>query len=236
MLYLPAGAARMCALVVSPLFEEKRSAHRALATCARALAAAGALTLLPDLSATGNSAGMLAEIGITQWMDDLRAAEELLRARDDAPLCLIGCRAGALLAARALAEGLPAARLLLWQPVTAGKQYLRQLRTRRNIQDSLTGHAPTTVGAYEIEGQELSAALFADLQALRLPDDPPPSELRLLQCSFTTTLLSEYARLAAHWGKDRLRVRCLVVEPFWRLHTPGAYTELAAALVEEALC
>jgi len=230
MLCLPAGEPRARVLIIPPLFEEKRCAHRALTTCARALAIAGAAVFLPDLTGTGNSGGALTEISLHQWLDDVRAAEALLRERAAAPLCLIGCRAGALPAVRA---GLTAQRLLLWQPVISCKSHLRQLRTRRLIQDSITGKA-SPVGPYEIEGQELSAAFFAEMEALSLPDAPPPGEIRLLQCSFNTTLLTEYARLVARWVG--VRTRCLVAESCWNSHTPGAYADLAAVLVEEALC
>ncbi len=39
----------------------------------------------------------------------------------------------------------------------------------------------------------------------------------------------------AQWGAERVRVRCLISEPFWNPHTPGAYRELALALTEEVL-
>lgn|GEM_PF-1291822 len=230
MLYLPAGKPRARILIVSSLFEEKRCAHRALAACARALAGAGAAALIPDLAATGNSGGLPAEVCLDRWLADLRAADDFLRARADAPLCVIGFRAGALLAARA---GLAAGRLLLWQPVLSGRSYLRQLRTRRMIQDAVTGEAPA-VGPHEVEGQELSAALFAELEALNMPETPPPGEIHLLQCSFNTNLLTEYARLAARWGE--IHLRCIIAEPCWNPHTPGDYTELIPVVVEEALC
>jgi hypothetical protein len=230
MLYLPAGELQVRVLMVSSLFEEKRCAHRALATCAKALAGAGVAVLIPELSATGNSGGIPVEVCLDRWLADLHAADDCLRTRADAPLCVIGFRAGALLAARA---GLAARRLLLWQPVLSGKSYLRQLRTRRMIQDSITGEAPA-VGPYEVEGQELSAAFFAELEALNLPDAPPPGDVHLLQCSFNTTLLIEYARLAARWSE--MHTRSIVAEPCWNPHTPGSYADLAAALVEEALC
>lgn len=232
MLYLPADTPCARVLIVPPLFEEKRCAHRALTTCARALARAGAAVLVPDLAATGNSGGTSAEIRLQDWLDDLRAAEVFLRERADAPLRLAALRAGVL---PALQAGLAAERILLWQPVLSGKSYLRQLRTRRMIQDAVTGKAPP-VGPHEVEGQELSPAFFAELEALSLPDAPPPGDLRLLQCSFHANLLTEYARLVARWGEEKVKVRCIVAEPCWHPHTPGLYPDLTAAVVEEALC
>lgn len=222
-------------LLLSPLFEEKRCAARVLHTCARELANAGASVLQPDLYATGNSAGRLSDMALARWVQDVRNAAALLQQRDGMPLYLLGCRAGALLAAQAAASGLSVARLILWQPVVSGRGYLGQLRTRRMVQEKLTGEEPVEVGTHEVEGQELSPALYAELEQLTLPAPPLDSEVRLLQCSFNDKLLNEYDRLLTHWGTERVRVRCLVAEPFWNPHPPGAYRELALALSEEVL-
>lgn len=231
----PVGKPRASVLVVSPLFEEKRCAYRALLTCARALADAGAAALLPDLYATGNSAGTLAEISLDRWQSDLQAAAAWLRERVDGPLYVVGCRAGALLAAQAIADGMAAERLLLWQPVVSGRSYLSQLRTRRMVQEKMTGEEPVEVGKYEVEGQQLSAELYQALEGLRLPATPPPISTRFLQCSFNEKLLSEYDKLLTPWGEACQSVRCLTIEPFWNPHTPGLYSELAGAFVEEVL-
>jgi len=235
-IYCPAvGEPRASALIVSPLFEEKRCAHRALITCARALAGAGIAVLLPDLYATGNSAGTPMEINLDRWMCDLHTAVRWLRERAEVPPVILACRAGALLAAQAVADGLPAARLILWQPVLSGRGYLGQLHTRRMVQEKMTGEEPVEVGKYEVEGMELSPELYASLESLRLPSTPPTPDTRLLQCSFSEKLLTEYERLVSQWGADQVRARCVIAEPFWNPHTPGAYAALTTALTEEVL-
>lgn len=235
MRFLPAQAPVAAAVLIAPLFEERRCAHRALVTCARALAGAGVAVLLPDLTATGNSPGDLRHVRLTQWRDDLAAAVASLQTHVAGRLCLIGCRAGALLALDALAGGLAVDRLLLWQPVLAGKSYLTQARTRRMIQDSLTGQDAPTVSPQEVEGQDLSPELHAELAALAFPDAPPTVDTRLLQCSFSAKPLAEYQRVVTRWGAERLSLHCLIQEPFWHPHSPGSYAELAEALVEEVL-
>lgn len=192
--------------------------------------------MLPDVHGTGNSRGHLDEIGIERWQDDLLAALGELRMRaGQAPLTVIGCRAGALLAAHGINSGWPAQRFVLWQPVTDGRSYLNQLRTRRMIQDKMTGDDPPVTGAHEVEGHSLSPALFAGLQVLRLPAVIPPCTLRLLQCSFNDRLLTEYSCLIEMWGEERLQVTRFVCEPFWHPHTPGEYEDLAQAIVQEVL-
>lgn len=234
MYFAPRAAVRATVLLVSPLFEEKRCAHRALTTCARALAAAGVAVLQPDLYGTGNSRGALTEIALERWLDDLHAAMDALRDRtQQQEVTVIGCRAGALLTAHAIAEGLTATRLVLLQPVVSGRGYLNQLRTRRMIQDKMTGEAPPDVGAHEVEGHELSPALSADLQGLRLPAEMPELPISLLQCSFTDKLLTEYGRVLQQWGTERVQTRSIVCEPFWHPHSPGDYAELTHAIVEE---
>ncbi|MHB9024494.1 MAG: alpha/beta hydrolase family protein [Armatimonadota bacterium] len=234
MFFAPA-APRAAVLLAPPLFEEGRSAHRAVITGARALARAGAAVLHAEVSATGNNPGSLTQATIGKWLDDLRHAAAYLVSRADAPLSVVGCRLGALLAARAIAEGLAAGRFVLWQPVTDGRAFLSQIRTRRAIQDKMTGETPPETGPYEVEGQELSPELYAGLEALSMPDALPVPALRLLQCSFNDRLLGEYGRLQARWGMERLRARCVVAGSFWLPHSPGEYAELSAALVEEVL-
>lgn len=224
-----AGGMRAAVLLVSPLFDEKRCAHRAVVACARALAAAGAAVLQVDLTGTGNSAGELAQIDLARWQADLRTAAAALRERTSLPLNVVAFRAGALLAAGA---GLDAARLVMVQPVTAGKSYLNQARTRRMIQDKMTGDTPPEIDPHEIEGEVLSPTLFAELQALSLPETAPAG-VRLLQCSFNDKLLSEYERLLARWGE--VPVQTVVAEPCWLPHTPGEYAALAQAVCVEVL-
>ncbi|HOF87033.1 MAG TPA: hypothetical protein PLZ36_02860, partial [Armatimonadota bacterium] len=131
-----------------------------------------------------------------------------------------------------LVRRLRAVQFLLLQPATSGAEYLRQARTRRMIQDKLTGDPPET-HPREIEGQVLSADLLAELEAARLPETPPLADIRMLQCSFTEKPVKEYADLLARWQLPADRLRALVHEPFWLPHSPGAYTALAAAVVAE---
>lgn len=228
----PEGATVARVLMLPPLFEEQRCAHRALQAVAVALASAGARVLQVEPFATGNSAGRLTDISLSRWTDDIHATMAYLALHGDAPLTILACRAGALLAARALADGLATGRLLLLQPVTNGKEYLRQTRTRRMIQDKMTGDPPPTHPC-EIEGQVLSEALLADLEALRLPDTPPAPGIRLIQCSFNEKPLKEFSDLLARWSLPAESLRPLVQEPFWLPHSPGRYESLAATLVEE---
>lgn len=234
MYYAPAQPCNTV-LLLSPLFEEKRCAHRAMACCATALADAGATVLHIDLTGTGNSRGALAEIGLACWLDDIHAALEWLHERTTTPLTIIACRAGALLAMQLCTAELATTRLILVQPVLSGHNYLQQVRTRRMIQDQITGKTPPNVEKHEVEGQLLSAELYNELQQLRTPAIPPGNEVHLLQCSFQEKLLGEYEQQLASWDSSRVHTRAIICEPFWYPHSPGSYTELTRVVVEEAL-
>ncbi len=186
--YAPCGERRASVLMLSPLFEEKRCAARVMLTCAQELAQAGTAVFQPDLYATGNSAGRLSDVDLARWLSDVRNATAWLRQRAGGPLYLLGCRAGALLAAHAAARGISIDRLILWQPVVSGRGYLGQLRTRRMVQEKLTGEEPVEVGKHEVEGQELSPEFYSEFEQLTLPAPPLDSEVRLLQCSFNEKL------------------------------------------------
>jgi hypothetical protein len=221
--YAPGDVAAAHVLLVGPLLEEGRCAHRAMHRAAVAMAAGGATVLRVELAGTGNSDG---EASMDGWLANLRAGIDWLRARGEAPLVVIGCRAGALLAAR-VAEG--ADRLVLWQPVLSGKSYLREIQVRRMAQDSITGEKPPTL-PFEVEGQVLTQAMHEALGGLKLPDAKPVEDVRLVQCSFSEKLLAEYERLAAAWGIAE--TSCVVAEKFWLPHTPGGYGAVVAAVAQ----
>ena len=229
-LFSAVGNDKGAALLITPLFEEKRCAHRALFTCAQSLANAGYSTLIPDLTGTGNSAGDLVEISIDRWHDDLEEAIAILPA--GLPITIIGCRAGALLAVDLLRDAIQIDRVILWHPVTVGKAYLRETVLRRMSQNSIVGGEKPQVGEFEIEGQLLSPELYQEMQALKMPDEPPHSKIRLLQCSFNEKILGEFARLGERWG-DALTIKTIISKPFWQPHTPYTYADLATALLHE---
>ncbi|MBI2193212.1 MAG: alpha/beta hydrolase [Armatimonadetes bacterium] len=223
-------------LLLSPLFEEKRSAHRAMAEFACALADRGMAVLQPDLTGCGNGPGFLQDTSLAQWSEDIRDALSWLRQRSGSnPVYLAGCRMGGLLGGWYLVRRPEAAsRLLLWNPVTSGGVYLSTARKRRMIQDSMTrAEERPRIEEREVEGQVLSDALFTGLLEMSLDGlKPPPCEVRLLQCSFNTRMVPELERLMAQWGRDRVRVHCMVSEPFWNAHTPGGYDEVIRTAAE----
>lgn len=131
LLHRPVGALRGAVVHVHAFAEEMNKSRRMVAAGARALAAAGYTVLQIDLLGCGDASGELHEARWTDWLDDIDRAVAWLRARDAAhaaaPLWLWGHRAGALLAAEALARCETPAHLLLWQPVLQGRSVVQQM-------------------------------------------------------------------------------------------------------------
>jgi len=129
----PAGACRGAVLYVHPFGEEMNKTRRMAALQARALAALGYGVLQIDLHGCGDSSGDFAEARWEHWQRDVALGADWLQRELGRPVSLWGLRLGALLAlehARGAAAG-AVERVVLWQPVPAGAQYLTQfLRLR----------------------------------------------------------------------------------------------------------
>src|SRR5688572_7026689 len=127
-LHRPADAQRSrgAVLFVHPFAEEMNRCRRMAALQARAFAEAGWTVLQMDLFGCGDSAGDFSAASWQAWLDDVVDAAAWLRENSGERLVIWGLRAGCLLAAQAARRIEPAADLVLWQPVSSGKQFLQQ--------------------------------------------------------------------------------------------------------------
>ncbi len=170
----------------------------------RALAAHGVRAVRIDYEGHGDSDGETTGLGLADWTDDVCDAAASLSASGVRRLTLLGCRAGALIAARAAART-GAERLVLWCPVVQGDDHLQDLlrlnlttqmavykRVEQN-RDALTATLAAgnsvnifgwNVGRALLES--LTGASLADalatvtcpveiLDLTRRPGDPPPA-------------------------------------------------------------
>ena len=106
--------------------EEMNKSRHMVALAAEAWARDGWTVLQIDLGGCGDSAGDFVEASWVGWLEDVRLAHGWARAQNDGPVWLWGLRLGAVLACEAVARFRLDCGLLLWQPVTSGKQHLQQ--------------------------------------------------------------------------------------------------------------
>jgi len=128
----PAAHAGGAVLVCNPFGQEAIRAHRMFRVLAERLARAGHDCLRFDYFGTGDSAGDDEDGDLEGWVDDVLTAHvELQRRSRTSRPAWVAPRLGAsiaVLAARRVPA--PAPRLVLWDPVIDGRDYLALLRDR----------------------------------------------------------------------------------------------------------
>jgi exosortase A-associated hydrolase 2 len=221
----PRGRARRAGVVICPPFgQEYLRAHRSLRELASRLADAGFHTLRFDLHGAGDSAGEAAESRLAGWREDVASALAEVRENAGSPRAvLVGLRLGATLAALAAANDPDVAALVLWDPVTDGAAYVRELRAAHEtwLREHARGAA---LEPGEVLGIPFPAALAADLEGVDLTAVPPRAP-RILVVSSD---LGDGAP-PSPWPSatpDGLERRRFAPSPVW-LHAEGMNRSLA---------
>lgn len=111
-----------------PMGQEYMRAHRAFRMLALMLAKRGFHVFRFDFYGTGDSAGESGEGDLVQWGRDLEAAvQELKETADVARVSLVGLRLGATIATRTCVGREDVERLVLWDPVADGKEFVGEV-------------------------------------------------------------------------------------------------------------
>lgn len=118
-------------LLCNPFGQEAVRSHRFYRVLAERLARVGIATLRFDYHATGDSPGDDLAGDITGWVDDTRAAlRELVTRTGARRVICVGARLGAVMAVRASAGFAELRRIVLWDPIVNGPDYLELLRVK----------------------------------------------------------------------------------------------------------
>ena len=223
----PAREPRGGILYVHPFAEEMHKSRRMAALQARRLAELGYLVIQIDLLGCGDSAGDFGDARWNLWKGDVAAGLQWLRQRTER-LTLWGLRLGAALACE-MAHGVE--RLLLWQPVINGEQFLSQFLRLRLASEMLAGGAATSAlrelraelaqgRALEIAGYQLHPELAQAIESLELAS-PPPAVKRIdwleVGAEAGAGVRPGSQRVLERWKATGLDVRTATVpgEPFW---------------------
>lgn len=231
---------------VHPFAEEMNKARRMAALQARALASAGYAVLRVDLRGCGDSSGDFGDASWSDWIDDVAAACAWLRERIDAELWLWGLRTGCLLATDAAKRIDDVSRLLFWQPVLSGKQYLQQFLRLKIAGEMLSGDSKGVMErlknelaqdrSVEIAGYTLSPGLARGLESaeLSLPDRPMRVEWLELSAKPEGSLSPAAANRLAQWSAAGHAARGASVygPSFWQTTEIAECGELIAATLE----
>ncbi len=224
------GRLRGTIVHVHAFAEEMNKSRRMVALAAEAWARDGWRVLQIDLGGCGDSAGEFADASWEGWLEDVRLAHRWAAAQGDGPVWLWGLRLGALLACEAAARFRLDCGLLLWQPVTSGKQHLQQfLRLLKAAQVvGKAGGADADMPpqqrlakgeTVEVAGYDISPALAQGMEAARIDALPAAPRVHWFQVAAGAAAPAPaIERLAADCrtrGVD-LHVHAVVGPAFWQ--------------------
>ena len=217
-----------------PAFGDEMNKARAMtARGARAFAASGCAVLQMDWFGCGDSAGDHADATLARWTDNAQHALAWLRSQhgDRATTWLWCLRAGALLVPALLQQAARDASLLLWQPLSSGKQYLNQL-LRLKLAGSIMQPGKAALSAQslretlragetlDIGGYAVSPRLAAEIEAATF-DIPRGHRGRVawFEISASAALLSPAARTsvdAARTADTEITASVVKGPGFWQ--------------------
>jgi pimeloyl-ACP methyl ester carboxylesterase len=141
-------------VLCQPIGHEYIRAHRTFRQLAVHLAAAGFPVMRFDYFGCGDSAGAGADGSVPRWIADVHAAiDELRDTAHVSAVTLVGLRLGASIAMLAAATRPDVRRVVLWDPVLNGREYLADLaRLQRRW---LRGRPGSRLFAFNPKGTEL---------------------------------------------------------------------------------
>jgi len=152
---------------------EYLNAHHSLRVLAQRLCAAGFDTLRFDYFGEGDSGGETTDADLDGWKQDIATAIAELKAMSTAPrVVVLGLRLGASLVAEvapALAGEID--RLVLWDPIVNGANYLTELEPgaiQNSMGDRFFAHVQGHEATAEIRGRVVSSAFVEGLRAIDL--------------------------------------------------------------------
>ncbi len=204
----PGRASELGAVLCYPHGADYDSAFRSFRILAARLAKAGVQVLRFDYLGTGDSSGDVEDASLPEWIDNIcTALHELRSSHELREVSLVGLRLGATLAALAAAECQIVDRVVLWEPVVDGGEYVRTLRAlhRGWLEEELREGREALSADDDVLGYRLTDRLCGDLASvslLSLQKAPAPYVHVLSQ-----TPSSAHERLT-----DRLRALGAVVE------------------------
>jgi pimeloyl-ACP methyl ester carboxylesterase len=207
------GAGQVLTVICPPLFSDYMRTHLALRDIAAALAEKGQHVLRFDYRGTGDSFGELGEITVSKWLEDIAlAVREGREISGSTEIRLLGVRAGALLACKSMGTSSDVRRLVLWDPVPDGADYLRALR---RIQVTLIeehlylSRAERREAMHEYAGYRLSERMLEEIRLLdaNTYSSVPKGKLHVVSTSSASRfpvlgVVQDVARFACEWETD----------------------------------
>jgi len=165
------GARELGVVLCYPHGADYETSFRAFRLLGTRLARAGFRVLRFDYLGTGDSSGDIDDASVSQWVADvITAVHELRSSGDLREVSLVGLRLGATLAALAAAECQTVDRVVLWEPVIDGREYVKAQRAlhRAWVDDEARNGRAAPETDEDLLGYRLTGRLRQDLESVSL--------------------------------------------------------------------
>ncbi|WJG10470.1 hypothetical protein [Aliiglaciecola sp. LCG003] len=214
-------------LLLPSVFEEMNLCRAIIAKQAQFLVQHGYCVYVLDYAGCGDSEGNIEQVDAGIWQQNIIDCVSWLKLQGTSSITLWGVRFGALLMFQQLEQInqiLTIDKLLLWKPVSKGKQFMTQFlrlkqassmiqgETKTNWRDSILAGNNTEVGGYEI-----TSTLLESIDGLEIPKklsvNFPIHWLELASNSISPAVTIQ----TKHWGQSNLKLGCLEGSAFWQI-------------------
>ena len=206
---------RQAAVFCYPFGQEYMRAHRAYRQLATRLTERGFHVLRFDYRGTGDSSGAMETVDANNWLEDVSdAIQELRDTAGVSMVSLVGLRLGALLAFNAGARRNDVDRVVLWDPISSGRQFetelLEEIRDTADDYVLPLGNFIGESGEIHYNGFTIPARFRESLQGLDLSAASAPG-------------LKKIFHVVSHESEANSRIR-----EAWKSH-PGYHYQFTTA-------
>ena len=214
-------------LLLPSIFEEMNLCRAILAKQAFYLNQQGYCVYALDYAGTGDSEGEIEEFTAQHWQQNVLDTVSWLSAQGVSSIDLWGVRFGALLAmqsVQSIQELLSVNSILLWKPVTKGKQFMTQFLRLKQANSMMQGQEKVNWREHILEGNEtevagypINAELLNSVDELEMPKQlafEVPICWMELSAAKPTPAIGMQNKL---WPVDQYQLACYEGSAFWQI-------------------
>lgn len=196
-----------------PFGQEYMRSHRAYRQLAHSLAKSGFHILRFDYSGTGDSSGDMEDFTVNDWLEDIEyAMDELKDMTGAVKVSLVGLRLGGLLAGM-LSSSQKIHRLVLWDPINSGVNYIKELNSeivsKANVADLDVDNYIDNDGAMYFNGFSFTSSFLKSIEQLSLFENTLRTDAVLQVVSHENFGFDQLkSKLSQHGNFDYIHAAC----------------------------
>ncbi len=229
-------SAQKAILVLPSIFEEMNLCRAIVAKQAHLLSQHDYCVYCLDYFGCGDSQGETAQADAKTWKQNIIDTLEWIKAKDYQRIDMWGVRLGALLAMQTLehwVDDSASTTLLLWKPVTKGKQFMTQFLRLKQANSMMQGsekinwrESILAGESTEVAGYQIAADLLSSLDDMTFPSEvPEPLHIHWFELA-SKSISPAVHKQTSSWPQNNLHLRHFEGSAFWQIPEIFAQPEL----------